>query len=287
MIQDIQPYEFCNQYTNSLPEAKSYLMVVRQHSVLVKTENRTIDIPRWKEFPTGNCTYLFSINDARFFLAGEDEACEAFAARMIQEGYSFQSTNALRYSGPVWLRFAAATSVQLGSWYQANRFCGSCGGSMERDDQERMLRCRNCGNMVYPKICPAVIVGVVYRDSLLVTKYAAGIYKKYALVAGYTEIGETAEETVRREVLEETGLHVKNIRYYKSQPWAFSDTLLLGFFCEVDGEPEIVLDYNELSEARWMEQSELPSEPDGVSLTNEMMVLFQKKGRGVLLPETC
>ena len=80
------------------------------------------------------------------------------------------------------------------------------------------MRCACCGNMVYPKIAPAVIVGVIYDNKILMTKYSDREYKKYALIAGFTEIGETAEETVRREVMEEVGLKVKDIVYYKSQP---------------------------------------------------------------------
>ena len=76
-----------------------------------------------------------------------------------------------------------------------------------------MMKCPSCGNMVFPKIAPAVIVGVTNGDKILMTKYAGREYKKYALIAGFTEIGETAEQTVEREVMEEVGLHVKNIRY--------------------------------------------------------------------------
>ena len=78
------------------------------------------------------------------------------------------------------------------------------------------------------------------------SKYAGRNYKKYALLAGFAEIGETLEETVKREVMEEVGLKVKNIRYYKSQPWSFSDTLLMGFYCDLDGSDEITLDRKNL-----------------------------------------
>ena len=81
-----------------------------------------------------------------------------------------------------------------------------------------MMRCSACGNTVYPKIAPAVIVGVINGDKILLTKYNGRAYKKYALIAGFTEIGETAEETVAREVMEEAGIKVKDITYYKSQP---------------------------------------------------------------------
>ena len=146
---------------------------------------------------------------------------------------------------------------------------------MKRDKKERMLYCEDCHNMEYPKICPAVIIGVTDGDRILMSKYAGRTYKKYALLAGFTEIGETVEQTVAREVMEEVGLKVKNIRYYKSQPWAFSDTLLMGFYCDLDGEDKITLDQNELALAEWFERDEIPVEPSRDSLTNEMIIQFK------------
>lgn len=87
------------------------------------------------------------------------------------------------------------------------------------------MRCPDCGQMEYPKISPAVIVGILHKDKILMSKYAGrDNITYYALIAGFTEIGESIEETIRREVMEEVGLKVKNIRYYKSQPWSFSET---------------------------------------------------------------
>ena len=128
--------------------------------------------------------------------------------------------------------------------------------------------------MIYPRIIPAVIVGVKNGDKLLLTKYRKG-FTPFALIAGFTEIGETLEETVSREVMEEVGLKVKNITYYKNQPWAFSDTLLMGFFCELDGSNQVKLDENELALAEWFERNQIPVEPDDISLTNEMMMVFR------------
>ena len=151
---------------------------------------------------------------------------------------------------------------------------------MKKDEKERMMFCESCRSREYPKICPAVIVGVTHNNKLLLTKYAGRDFKKYALVAGFAEIGETIEETVKREVMEEVGLRVKNITYYKSQPWSFTDTLLFGFFCEVDGTSEIVLDEEELSVAEWFERDEIPVSEKTVSLTNEMILHFKHGGEG-------
>ena len=111
------------------------------------------------------------------------------------------------------------------------------------------------------------------------SKYAGREYKAYALLSGFAEIGEPIEDTVRREVMEEVGLQVKNITYYKSQPWSFSDTLLLGFFCELDGEDKIRLDEQELALAEWVERKDITVEPDDLSLTNEMMLAFKNGDR--------
>ena len=147
---------------------------------------------------------------------------------------------------------------------------------MIHDEKERLMRCPECGQMEYPKICPAVIVGVTDHDRIVLTKYAGRAYKKYALIAGFAEIGETIEDTVRREVKEEVGLHVKNIRFYKSQPWSFSDTLLMGFFCELDGSDKIKMDEEELSVAQWCNREDVPVQEEDISLTSEMMRRFRQ-----------
>ena len=102
----------------------------------------------------------------------------------------------------------------------------------------------------------------------------------YALVAGFAEIGETIEQTVAREVMEETGVRVKNLRFYKSQPWALSDSLLFGFFCDLDGDETIKVDGDELAVAEWVPREDIPNRDDGFALTAEMIEYFRTKGRG-------
>ena len=140
-----------------------------------------------------------------------------------------------------------------------------------------MKRCPHCGNLIFPKIAPAVIIGLIYEDSILISTYADRPYKGRALLAGFCEIGETPEQTVVREVQEEVGLRVKNIRYFDSQPWGFDQNLLLGYFCELDGERDIVLDTGELATGEWVHYSDVPEDPEGLSLTREMMSVFQQK----------
>jgi NAD+ diphosphatase len=173
--------------------------------------------------------------------------------------------------------FAGITAGHLYGWYRDNAFCGRCGSRFEHSPTERAKLCPSCGNISYPRISPAVIVAVTDGDKLLLSRYAQGEYRRDSLLAGFTEIGESAESTVDREVFEETGIRVKNIRYYKSQPWGLSGSLLLGYFAELDGDPAITLDTNELSEARWVPRNEICFEDDGISLTGEMIRRFIEK----------
>jgi NAD+ diphosphatase len=139
-----------------------------------------------------------------------------------------------------------------------------------------MLKCPDCGNMMFPVICPAVIIAVTDGDRILLSKYAGRSYTRYALLAGFTEIGETLEQTVAREVMEEVGLKVRNIRYYKSQPWGIDGGLLMGFYCDLDGSDKVHIDKTELSLAQWHYRGKLPAHDDGISLTREMMRIFDE-----------
>ena len=127
-----------------------------------------------------------------------------------------------------------------------------------------------CDSVIYPRINPAVIVGVLKGDCLLITRYRRG-FAHNALIAGFTEIGETLEETVAREVMEETGVKVKNIRYYKSQPWGMAQDILVGYFCDADGDGTIRMDEDELKYAEWVKREDIVLQPTNLSLTNEMM----------------
>ena len=108
------------------------------------------------------------------------------------------------------------------------------------------------------------------------TRYAGRAYKGNALIAGFCEIGEAGEDTVRREVLEEVGLKVKNIRYFASQPWGFDSNLLLGYFCDVDGDEKVSMDETELSRAEWIERSDIGQEERNLSLTATMIMYFKE-----------
>lgn len=274
MIQNIEPHEYRNEYRPQPPEDDSILLYYEGRKILVRTEDDEIafltfgEAKKYSSEIWENYTYLFSIDGQRYYLADGIDP-DDFPEYHLEDKQYFRSAR------PKYRQFAAVTGWQLYRWYQSRRYCGRCGEPMIQDEKERMMRCPQCGLMEFPKICPAVIIGLTHGNKILMSKYAGREFKKYALLAGFNEIGESIEETVRREVMEEVGLKVKNIRYYKSQPWSFTDTLLLGFFCELDGDDTITLDQDELALAEWFEREEMPVKEEDLSLTNEMMMAFK------------
>jgi len=275
MLQDIAPHHLNNQYQNKRPQKGSRIVHFCDGQIYIaRAEDDSLTLPLWEEIEdvgsTDRLQYLFSVEEEDYFLLLQENPLTGY------DRYHYENVRMLRQLVSKEVCFEVMTAYHLYIWYRNNRFCGHCGSSVVHDQKERMLRCPECGNMIFPKICPAVIVAVVDGDRILMTKYAGRSYKKYALIAGFTEIGETAEETVAREVMEEVGLKVKNIRYYKSQPWGVDGNLLLGFFADLDGEGEIHLDENELSEGEWFARDAMPAHDDGISLTREMMGVFEK-----------
>ena len=272
MLQDIAPHRFDNHYDPAArPAPDDAALHFRGRELLCRVEDGVLSFPAVGELGAGEDTYLFRLDERAFFLRRDAEP-------LAVEGFSYRDIALFRTARPCEAALAAVTGFHLASWYASSRFCGKCGAPTVHDARERMMKCPACGNMIFPKIMPSVIVAVTRGDSLLLTRYAnrPGA-SRFALVAGFTEIGETAEQTVEREVMEEVGLRVRNIRYYKSQPWGISaGGLLLGFRCEVDGDDAIRLDRTELAEAAWVTRDELKAvyEDRGVSLTNEMIVAF-------------
>lgn len=228
--------------------------------------------PTLENWPDGNTvfTYLLNVSGQKFFLAETDR-------NITIPGFELHGASYFRTIGPKYLSFAGITCYHLADWYANNRFCGRCGCELQKDNRERMLYCSECGNTVYPKISPAIIVAITDGDRILLTKYNGREYKKFSLVAGFVEIGETLEGTVHREVMEEVGLKVKNLKYFKSQPWAFTECLLTGFVAELDGSDEIVMDPDELSVAQWVNRDELDPDIPDLSLTNTMIKAFFDK----------
>ncbi|MBQ5316741.1 MAG: NAD(+) diphosphatase [Oscillospiraceae bacterium] len=266
MIQDIFPHRLSNSYINTASQDSDTVMIFDDRGRIAVCEGSELKFPLYGDMADTECVFLFCIDDRRYFMPCTDTASA--------DGTVYRTVKELRseYTGTE--VFAAFTAYHLWRWYRDNIYCGRCAGKLGFHGSERALVCPACNNTVYPRINPAVIVGVIKGDSILITRYQRG-YAHNALVAGFTEIGETLEQTVEREVMEETGIRVKNIRYYASQPWGTAQDMLVGFFCEAEGDDPIRRDDSELRYAEWVRREDIVLQPDDVSLTNDMMKRFR------------
>lgn len=295
MIQDILPKKYDNTYSDKAIEQESVCLVFNENMVLVghracdndgeyrhilyddgTPDNSANDMemyfPRFKDIAehVKEYTYLFNVDGEDYFLVklNTDEAVS---------GFDYENYKEHRHVNPKYRVFAEMTGYHLYVWYRDNRFCGRCGQLLKKHDKLRAMQCPECGSMIFPRISPAVIVGVSNGDKLLMTKYNGRFYKGYALIAGFVEIGESAEETIKREVFEEVGIRVKNIRYYTSQPWGMDGSFLLGYFAELEGEDNINMDTEELSLARWYTRDEITVFDDDISMTSKMIAAWKAR----------
>lgn len=283
MLQDIYPHHYNVTYTPAHPYPDDIMLIYQNDSLLTEQKKYSVEFPRFKsllKFPknlVSNIIFLFQIDDCRYYTIIGEEI-------LPFTPYTYEKIEVIRNQAEDWKAFAVITGNQIYRWMNKNNFCSVCGSKITFCENERALKCINCSNVIYPHLSPSIIAGIVHNGKILLTKYASthSSYKNYSLVAGYVEVGETLEDTVRREVFEEVGLKIKNITYYHSQPWAFTNTLLIGFFCEVEGNPDITLEIDELSEAEWFLPSEIPPFTSTASLTNDMIKYFQKNGFSTL-----
>lgn len=281
MLQDLDFGYLDNHYRWDVPSEEDIVVCVRGKHVLVcRTEENLLILPTWAQVQSWSSgwdkwfeepvQYVFTMQEKKYFLwMGQ-------AGEAADERFAYEPAMMLRQLPSKNVCFAIMTAWHLFNWYRTNRFCGNCSAPTVHDTKERMLRCPECGNMIFPRINPAAIIALTNGDKLMLATNAALNYKRYGLIAGFIEIGETAEEGVAREVMEEVGLKVKNIRYYKSQPWGVAGNLSIGYFCDLDGDDHVTLDRTELSSAEWHSRDALPKEAadDGISLTREMIRIF-------------
>ena len=168
---------------------------------------------------------------------------------------------------------AAFRAVQIVAWDETHRFCGACGGTTIKKTDEHAMVCTKCGHVSYPRLSPAVIVAVTKGDRLLLARNKNFVTGMYSVLAGFVEAGETLEECVRREIREEVGIEVKNIKYFGSQSWPFPNSYMLAFTAEHESG-EIQIDENEIADARWFSVEEIPKIPGSLSISRKLINWF-------------
>lgn len=273
MLINAHPERFSLLYDPNPCADGDAVLLFHHTSVLLKEESDHFRFSSFAEvrelYPALEPLHAFTQDRRRIFIGQEEPPAE------LPLGWSVQPVRVFRLLTHTEDGFLLNAAYHLSVWYATHRYCGVCGGEMHPAPVERALTCSHCGFTLYPSIAPAVIVAITNGDRLLLALNANRTFPHYSLIAGYVEIGETAEQTVQREVMEEVGLKVKNIRYIANQPWGFSQTMMLAFQAELDGSPEITLQESELSEAAWFARSEIPINDSSASIAFDLMERFR------------
>jgi NAD+ diphosphatase len=197
----------------------------------------------------------------------------------LPAGYAWRGLRSLFGELDEALIGVAGRAAQVAEWARTHRFCGACGSATSRLAGERCFKCVNCGHMAYPRISPAMMVLIRKGDSVLLAMHTLGAVKRFVPLAGFLEAGESIEEAVHREVFEEVGLRVQNLRYFGSQSWPFPHSLMIAFTADyLDGE--IRTDPSEILEARWFGPSdEWPERVPHVSVSSVLVDAHRPSGR--------
>jgi NAD+ diphosphatase len=197
----------------------------------------------------------------------QGRACFAVSASgRSQQGYAQAGLRSWlgRVAAPLF--YLAGRAQQIADWHSDHQFCGRCGEPTEDHATDRAKVCKSCGLVSYPKLSPSIIVLVRRGEDVLLARNARWPEGTYSTLAGFVEPGESIEQTVHREVLEEVGIRVTNLRYKGSQSWPFPNSLMLGFYADYHSG-DVVCQDAEIAEARWFHYTRLPNIPGGAAIS--------------------
>jgi NAD+ diphosphatase len=250
----------------------AWWFVFHQDNLLVSHTDTSITIPVWADFAQSGLTPI-----RQHYLGSHDEypcyTVEVAIPVKTPTGTTFQGLRALMPAFSEELFALAGRALQIIHWDKNHHFCGRCGTTMQPREHERAKRCPACGLVNYPRIAPAIIVLITRGQQLLFSRAPHFKPGMYSVQAGFVEVGETLEETVRREIREEVGLEIKNIRYFGSQPWPFPNSLMIAFTAEYAGG-ELKVNHAELEDAGWYHADNLPPLPLPKSIARRMIESF-------------
>jgi NAD+ diphosphatase len=165
----------------------------------------------------------------------------------------------------------ASRAWQIALFMRTHRFCGQCGSAMQQIDWEMAMQCSRCQHRCYPRISPCIIVSIRHEGKILLAQGKPQRSRQmFSTLAGFVESGEKLEQAVHREVFEEVGIRVKNLRYFSSQPWPFPHSLMVGFLADFDSG-EIKVDGKEILEAYWFAPDKLPNIPPKQSIAGQLI----------------
>ncbi len=250
----------------------SYVFAFNGDRLLVITENEEYRIPNYNEIEN------MKLKAVRRHYLGTLDGRPCYSIEIKPESIAPRQTSFVglrELFGMVdeELFSLAAHAIQIVNWDKMHQYCGKCGAKTGYAPAERAKICNQCGAVYYPRIAPAVIVAVKKGKELLLLRNKRFKHNFYSVLAGFVEPGESLEECLIREVREETGLEVKNIKYFGSQSWPFPNSLMVGFTADYAGG-EIRLDGNEIAAAGWFMPDNFPQLPGPISIARRLIDSF-------------
>ncbi|MBT4289998.1 MAG: NAD(+) diphosphatase [Deltaproteobacteria bacterium] len=249
----------------------SIIILFSENNIYLKKESVIYDLPNYKEIdvPISNSFYLGSlvqkplwvINTPTDDFSWPNNKLEKLTTR---EAFSVLSNDQVKLIG---------MAFQLMRWSRNCNFCSNCGEKLILSDQERAKICNHCDKIYYPRINPCIIVSIRKGNQILLARSPRFPKKKFSVIAGFVEIGETLEACVAREIKEEVGISVQNIQYFKSQNWPFPNSLMIAFTADyLSGKVKI--DHREIVEANWYTKETLPNLPENCTVAGQLINAF-------------
>ncbi len=245
-------------------------LIFRKNELLIQENETSLTLPDENTFKTNilselNGFYICEYNGKSFYVI-DLETNLVLPQNYIFKNFMDCSRNFCKQKiFPI-----AVQAYQLLNWSRKHQYCGVCGTKFKPMNPDKSKSCPKCNNLLFPQTSPAIIVAIIKDKKILLAhnnNFPEGLY---SIIAGFVELGENLEETVHREVQEEVGLKVKNIRYFNSQPWPFPNSLMLGFVADYDSG-EIKTDGVEIAHADWFTPDNFPILPDEHSIARKII----------------
>ena len=264
----------------------AYWFVFQGDKLLVQPNGDRAEVPLVAE-PAGlgiaptRRLYLGYLQD------GDEQRVDCYAAEIdagtpVSNGMMAEGLRQLYSQLDEVLFHLAGRAVQIINWDRTHQYCGRCGTPSATMADERAKQCPKCGLISYPRLSPAIIIAVVRRteqgNQLLLARNHRFPPGRYSVIAGFVEPGESLEECAQREVFEEVGIRIRNIRYFGSQPWPFPNSLMIGFTAEYDSG-DLVLEEAEIDDAQWFAADNLPLLPPKISIARRLIEWFVAENR--------
>lgn len=248
----------------------SLWFIYKDKKLLIKKDKLNIQLPTLQESTLlqenlKNVLFVGTLGETSYYCA------EVSDLYILPNTLEWGSLKDERWINNRDIYFKGIKSYQLLNWNKTSKYCGKCGTPTYLKDEEQAKRCPSCGFIQYPRISPAIIVGIKNEDKILLAHNSNFPEGLYSIIAGFVEQGETLEETVKREVFEEVGINIKNITYFGSSPWSTEDSLMIGFIADYESG-EIKVDNKEILMANWYSKdSQLPIFPSKLSIARAII----------------